>query len=439
MAHEKKSSVVFVEDVEGIPSTHGPEQGVSEKILVVDDERDICKVLSKILELAGYRVLSAYNGMDALKVVKEENPDMVFLDYMMPDLTGLDVLRGIKSHSDEIYVVMVTGRGSEEVAATVMKAGASDYIIKPFDKDQILSVVRDTLRIRKAELTAKGLQEELRVFNHQLEAMVAERTSDLIATQERLINQQNMASLGEMSGGMAHEIRNPLNSISLYAQLLMDELPDDDNKKDYLHKILGDVDRINAIVTNLNLFSRRLRRDRELIALKSPLDEAIRTMYTQLAGKGIKVNEDIEDGLPDTLASPEEMEEVFSHLMINSMHAMPQGGEIKVSMRLLKGPERDASLYDKLAGRHYIEVSFRDTGMGISKENIDKIFIPFFTTKTDWQGTGLGLSVAQRVVNDHEGTIDVESEEGKGTTFTIRIPVVESGSQFKDIPMAANG
>src|SRR3990172_2876165 len=115
---------------------------MAEKILVVDDEQDIVKVLSKILEISGYEVISATNGTDAIVLVKNENPELVLLDYMMPDLTGLDVLKEIKKNSDEIYVVMVTGRGSEEVAAAVMKAGASDYVIKPFVKDQIVTVVK---------------------------------------------------------------------------------------------------------------------------------------------------------------------------------------------------------------------------------------------------------------------------------------------------------
>src|SRR5512143_3577250 len=196
-----------------------------EKILVVDDEPDIVTVLSKILEMAGHSVSKAYSGSEAVQMAKEEEPSLMLLDYMMPDINGLDVLRAVKEFSPDIYVVMVTGRGSEEVAATVMKAGASDYVIKPFVKDQILSVVRDTLKVRQAEITARRLQNELQDLNRELEHKVDERTKDLMATQERLIQQHNLASLGEMSGGMAHEIRNPLNSIALYAQIMADELP----------------------------------------------------------------------------------------------------------------------------------------------------------------------------------------------------------------------
>ena len=401
-----------------------------EKILVVDDEPDIVTVLSKILEYAGYAVIKAYNGSEALELARSEGPELVLLDYMMPDATGLDVLRGIKTFSEDTYVIMVTGRGSEEVAATVMKAGASDYVIKPFVKDQILSCVRDTLKVRQAEITARRLQSELQELNQELERKVEERTNDLMETQDRLIHQQNLASLGEMSGGMAHEIRNPLNSIALYAQILAEELPADDKKRDYLSRIMNDVDRINAIVTNLNLFSRRTKREKTPTHIQKPLETAIKTLSTRFTAQGIKISVQMEKDLPEVLASPEEMEEVFSHLLINSIHAMPQGGEITVSVRLVSGSHRPELGRSSIQSRDYLEISIQDTGVGIPKEEQNRIFIPFYTTKTDWEGTGLGLSVVHNVVSDHEGTIDVESDVGKGARFTIRLPALQSGSQF---------
>ncbi len=404
---------------------------MSEKILVVDDEQDIVKVLSKILELAGYEVISAYNGTEAVQYVKENNPDLVLLDYMMPDITGLEVLQQIKAFSEEVYVIMVTGRGSEEVAASVMKAGASDYVIKPFVKDQILTVVKDTLRIRTAEIKAKHLQEEVQELNRELERKVEERTRDLMETQDRLIHQTNLASLGEMSGGMAHEIRNPLNSIALYSQIMIDELDEGDPRREYIGKIMSDVDRINAIVTNLNLFSRRIKREKKPIHLLSSIKASIRTMSTQFMKNNIKVRLDMEPDIPEVLASPEEMEEVFSHLLVNALHAMPQGGDIVIRVTKTRGNSKAELLRDRPPSqRDYVEVKLKDTGIGIEKEALSKIFIPFYTTKSDWEGTGLGLSVVDRVINDHGGVIDVESEPGVGSTFIIRLPALESGSQI---------
>ena len=402
-----------------------------EKILVVDDEQDIVKVLSKILEIAGYEVITALNGTEALHLVRQGNPHLVLLDYMMPDMTGFEVLKQIKEFSEEIYVVMVTGRGSEEVAASVMKAGASDYVIKPFVRDQITTVVKDTLRIRSAEIKAKRLQAEVQELNRDLERKVEDRTRDLVETQDRLIHQTNLASLGEMSGGMAHEIRNPLNSIALYSQIMMEELIEDDPKREYLTKIMTDVDRINAIVTNLNIFSRRIKREKKPIHLLSPIRASIRTLSTQFMKNDININLDMEPGIPEVLASAEEMEEVFSHLLVNAVHAMPQGGDIVIQVRKVKGNSRAELLRDTPpAEREYVEIKLKDSGIGIEKEALNKIFIPFYTTKSDWEGTGLGLSVVDRVINDHGGIINVESEPGKGATFIIRLPALESGAQF---------
>jgi len=402
---------------------------LSERVLVVDDEKDICRVLTKILELVGYEVESAATGEEALRLVPEFSPELVFLDYMMPDMTGLEVLREIKERAPDVYVVMVTGRGSEEVAASVMKAGASDYVIKPFERERIVGVAKDTLRIRRAELDAGRLRDELNELNRELEKKVQERTRDLAETQERLVHQQNLASLGEMSGGMAHEIRNPLNSISLYAQLITDDLPEGDSKKEYVEKILSDVDRINDIVSNLNAFSRRIKRDKTPLDLEDIVSTVMRSLSTQFSSKGVDVRLELPDDLPTVLASSEEMDEVFSHLLINSLHAMPDGGEIVVTMRTISARDSGGSMpYKDESPRQYIEVSVADNGSGISKDDIDRIFIPFFTTKADWKGTGLGLSVVHRIVNDHGGSIDVESEVGKGTTITFRLPVLESGA-----------
>ncbi len=404
---------------------------MSEKILVVDDEQDIVKVLSKILELVGYDVIAALNGAEAIESVRDGNPQLVLLDYMMPDMTGLEVLKRIKEYSEDIYVVMVTGRGSEEVAASVMKAGASDYVIKPFVREQIITVVKDTLRIRSAEIKARHLQEEVQELNRDLERKVKERTRDLVETQDRLIHQTNLASLGEMSGGMAHEIRNPLNSIALYSQIMMEELEGEDPKREYLAKIMSDVDRINAIVTNLNLFSRRIKREKRPIDLLSTIRASLRTLSTQFTKNDIKVKLDMEPEIPEVLASAEEMEEVFSHLLVNAVHAMPKGGEIAIRVRKTKGNTKAELLRDAPpAQREYVEISLKDSGIGIEKEALSKIFIPFYTTKSDWEGTGLGLSVVDRVINDHGGIIDVESEPGKGATFIIRLPALESGTQF---------
>jgi len=408
---------------------------VSEKILVVDDEIDICKILSKILELAGYEVRTSHSGVDALKLVQEFVPSLVFLDYMMPDLTGLEVLRGIKAFSEEIYVVMVTGRGSEEVAASVMKAGATDYVIKPFAKDQILKVTRDALRIRDAEIANRRLKGELQELNRDLEDKVRERTIELVEAQARFVQQQNMASLGEMSGGMAHEIRNPLNSISLYAEIMQGELENADPKNDYIKRILEDVDRISAIVTNLQHFSRRLKGDKGPADVREIVESSVRLLSTQFEQNGISVRLETAE-LPKTLASREELEEVFSHLIINAMQAMRGGGELSISMKLLTAPDRDPQSDEPAGHTQYIEVSVSDTGSGIPPENLEKIFIPFFTTKSDWKGTGLGLSVVHRIITDHQGSIDVESEPGKGSKFIIRLPVLEAGDAFEQLPKA---
>ncbi len=212
---------------------------------------------------------------------------------------------------------------------------------------------------------------------------------------------------------------------------MIDELDEDDPRREYIGKIMSDVDRINAIVTNLNLFSRRIKREKKPIHLPSSIKASIRTLSTQFMKNNIKVRLDMEPDIPEVLASPEEMEEVFSHLLVNALHAMPHGGDIVIRVTRTKSNSKAELLRDRPpAQRDYVEVKLKDTGVGIEKEALSKIFIPFYTTKSDWEGTGLGLSVVDRVINDHGGVIDVESEPGKGATFIIRLPALESGAQI---------
>jgi signal transduction histidine kinase len=212
---------------------------------------------------------------------------------------------------------------------------------------------------------------------------------------------------------------------------MMDELEKEDNKADYLNKMLGEVDRINAIVTNLHRFARRIKRDKEPTRLTVPLSNSLKLMSARFEKQGIQVNVAADPDLPEVLASPEEMEEVFSHIIMNSVQAMPGGGQLEISMRQVNAPRKNAALLGRSELMDFVEIVIRDTGMGIKKEDLNKIFIPFYTTKTDWEGTGLGLSVVNRIINDLEGVIEVESEPGEGAKFIIRLPALERNTRIQ--------
>jgi len=227
----------------------------------------------------------------------------------------------------------------------------------------------------------------------------------------RLAESDRLASLGRLAAGVAHEINNPLTLVSGYAELLRESVADP-TLREQAAVIVEEVERIAGIVRNLLTFARQQP------ATVSPCDvnAILCRLYSLTASqfqKGrVELVLDCEPGLPQVAANPSELEQVFLNLMINALEAMPGGGRLTVESRSICSN-----------GEPWVEIRFADTGCGIKEEHIDRIFEPFFTTKEVGKGTGLGLSVSYGIVRKYGGTIEVSSEEGKGSVFVVRLPV----------------
>ncbi len=387
---------------------------VNDRILVVDDEKIILELTSMILKSKGYQVLTAESGADGLALVEREHPAAVLLDYMMPAMDGMTALKQIRQRFPDTYVIMFTGKGSEEIAVELMKAGASDYILKPFNNQDLVDRLENVLRIRRIELNNKELREErerllreIEKWNQELEQRVEEKSRELERAHAEILQAEKLASLGHLSAGMAHEIRNPLNSISLFGQILRSGLENDAEKVGYTDKILKEVDRIDDILVQLLAASKRPRFELELVRVDEVLEAVLKGFEAQVAAQGIEVDKVFVATPPPLLSDATEIEQIFSNLIANAIYEMQDGGRLGVRL------DQD--------GGSKIRIDISDTGRGIPKENLNKIFDPFFTTKT--KGTGFGLSVVLRIVKTYGGRISVESTEGEGTVFHIELPL----------------
>ncbi len=386
---------------------------MKEKILVVDDERIIIELTAMILRSRGYEVLTAESGREGLEIVAREAPAIVLLDYMMPVMDGMTALRQIREKHPDTYVIMFTGKGSEEIAVELMKAGASDYILKPFNNQDMIERIENVMRLRRIELANKELREErerllqeIEQWNQELERRVDEKSRELERAHVEIVQSEKLAALGHLAAGMAHEIRNPLNTIGLFVQLLKPGLGDDAERLGYADKILQEIDRIDDILVKLLATSKRPRYDLQLISLADSIDRVLAGFDQQINSAGIRVTKDLAAVPPPFLADAMEIDQIFSNIIANALHEMPQGGTLGIRL----------SHNDKNA-----TIAISDTGGGIPKENLSKIFDPFFTTKV--KGTGFGLSVVLRIVKTYKGRINVESLEGEGTTFHIQLPL----------------
>jgi len=386
---------------------------MNEKILIVDDEQMILELTSMVLTSRGFEVRTVDNATDGYDIIERERPALVLLDYMMPRVNGLDALKEIRARFPDTYVIMFTGKGSEEVAVELMKAGASDYILKPFSNAKLVERIESVLRVRAIEMRnrdlvneQKKLLDEIERWNRELEQRVEQKTMELEHAHHEILLTEKLASLGHLSAGMAHEIRNPLNSISLFAQVLTSELKNEPEMKSYSEKILNEVERIDAILVKLLSTSKRANFQLRSIRLADVIEASLKPFLAQIQAQNVKLTETLQENTPSILADADELGQVFSNLFANALFEMKQGGSLSVT---LESDDSEAL------------VTVSDTGDGIPEEHMNKIFDPFFTTKE--RGTGFGLSVVLRIVKTYSGRIHVKSQPGQGTTFQIWLPL----------------
>lgn len=383
------------------------------KILIVDDDRVILELSSVILRSLEYHVRTANDGIQALRLIDEVPPDLVLLDYMMPGMNGLEVLSEIKEKFPEIAVIMFTGMGSEDVAVRAMKAGADDYIMKPFRNHDLLERTATVLRSQRLKEQNRELLEErerhlheIEQWNVELERRVTEKTQELELAHAEIIQMEKLATLSHLAAGLTHEIRNPLNSINLFAQILKNNADASSQSVDFLERIQSEIDRIDNILIKLLSTSRVQSKLSSVVQVSVIAEEILNNFQPQIEAQKIRVQQEIV-ATPHFYGNEEEIRLVFTNLISNALHAMPRGGELRLSVL----NEQDA-----------IQIEVSDNGCGIPLEHQAHVFDPFYSTRS--KGTGFGLSIVLRIIKTYDGKISLTSQPGAGTTFTVHLPVL---------------
>ena len=268
------------------------------KILIIDDEKIILDLTSIILKNRGYNILTAQDAVAGLEMVRSTRPDLVLLDYMMPGMDGLTALKEMRKEFPDSYVIMFTGKGSEEIAVELMKAGASDYVLKPFNNQDLAERIDNVLKIRAIEINNRELLkerekllQEIAAWNRELEHRVEEKTEALQKAQAEIVQTEKLAALGYLSAGMAHEIRNPLNSISLFVQLLKSGT-EDQEKLEYFDKIFKEIDRIDGILRKLLDASKRPKFQIQEVSIDRVIDHTLELFRPQTELHKIEVQVD---------------------------------------------------------------------------------------------------------------------------------------------------
>jgi len=371
------------------------------RILVVDDEPANVRLLERMLTEAGYRqVRGTTDSRQVLALYGEFQPDLILLDLMMPRLDGIAVIRQLAIPADVFVPILVlTADATAEAKQRALEAGAKDFLTKPFDRLEVLLRIKNLLDTRHLYL-------DLERHNRSLEQIVAERT-------QRLVQSEKIATMGSLLAGVAHELNNPLAVVIGQAHLLR---AGSTNRVllDRVDKITAGADRCGRIVRNFLALARQRPPERGDVRLNQVVQEAVELLAYDLRTSNVQVTLDLAEGLPVTWADAHQLHQVLVNLVANAHQAM----------RRQEGPRQIAitTRCDQEPARLHLDVA--DTGPGIPAEILARIFEPFFTTKAPGEGTGLGLSLCRNVLEEHGGSIAVESEVGRGTTFRIEVPVL---------------
>jgi signal transduction histidine kinase/DNA-binding response OmpR family regulator len=278
---------------------------------------------------------------------------------------------------------------------------------RPFTENDIylLSALADyaAISIEKARLYG-----EVKSFNEELEGRVEERTRELRVAQEQLVQSEKLASIGQLASGVAHEINNPIGVILGFAQILVKRMPQDDPIYKPLATIEREGLRCKRIVQDLLDFARQGKPTLSMLNINEVIESASRLIPPHINSEKIEVVKGYAPRLPPVLGDANQLQQVFLNILLNAYQAMLSGGQLRITSRTV-GDE--------------VQAIFSDSGVGIPSEYLGRIFDPFFTTKEIGQGTGLGLSVSYGIVEQHGGTIDVDSTVGVGSTFVVKLPI----------------
>jgi len=348
------------------------------KILIVDDSVDTVDLLNKRLSFEGYRTLSAYNGQEALKQAAEHNPDLIVLDVMMPDMDGYEVCERLKASKNTRYIpiLMLTAKSGLEHKIKGLDVGANDYLGKPFDYKELSARIKSLLALKSAR--------------------------------EELVSDERSSALDQMMDELAHELRNPLTSIGGLARRVRENLSEKDRNKKYLELIIQEVTRLEGMVKDLVELKTTAVSYKEKTDIHALISDALNGFRENCEQEGIDINTDMSDGTPTVSADKEQLKLALGSLFENAIEAMASSPSKRLTVKSDLEDDR-------------VNIDIRDTGRGIPKEKIKNIFDPFFTSKTS--GPGLGLTLASKIIQEHRGSISVESEPEQGTCVTVSLPV----------------
>ena len=354
-------------------------------VLIIDDDETILDSCTQVFEKQGYQTVTARNGEAGLQTFKKANPDLVLVDLKMPGIDGMEVLQKLGKIDPDCVAIVITGYGTIESAVEAMKRGAYDFLPKPFTPDELRIIVRRGLERRQSIRETKTLRNEKEKMRKNFISMVShELRSPLAAVQQNLM---------VITGGMAGEISANTQQMLLRMK----------------ERIKGLIGLINDWLDMSRIESGEMITHVESVDLNSVLTDVVELLKPLADEKNVTLQLTLPDHFPSISGNPETLRMLFTNLINNGIKYNREGGTVETIVE------------EEQPG---VKIIVKDTGIGIPQDKLPLIFEQFYRVKgkDNVIGSGLGLSIVQKIVAAHGGTIQVESELEKGTTFTVYLP-----------------
>jgi len=379
-------------------------------VLFVDDDRITLKALERAMQSEPYRSRFALSGSLALDIMDQETVDVVVTDLMMPEMDGMMLLDWVQAEYPHVIRVVLSALSDTDTILEAINAGSVyRYIVKPWNREELKITVRQALEIFEIQQEKKGLLEQLEMNNQLLEQRVAERT-------QQLLNIDSQAEIGKHVSQIVHNLKSPLQSvfatIDLAALKLTKEKPDLDYLGSLLRRVKNSAIDLEKIIRSILLHASNdpMHEISEVDVNSIVTSELEFFQMNPIFRREIEKEVQLTEPPPMVSGHPVQIKQIVNNLITNAIDAMEDSEDKRLSVA--------TRLQDR-----QVELAIADTGIGIGTDDMARIFSPDFTTKPLGQGTGLGLASVKTMVEAYNGTISVVSEKGRGTTFSVRLPV----------------
>ena len=407
------------------------------RIVIADDEETFLYSTADLLRKQGYQCDCALDAAAAAELLRANDYDLLIADIKMPDNEELEFIQGIPLIAEDMPIILVTAYPSLYSAIQSVQLPVVAYMIKPIEFDELLVRVQRSIKIFRGFVEHKRAEEALREAHEELERRVGERTAELLKLNEQLKREieerkqvekqlrqaQKMEAIGTLAGGIAHDFNNILAVILGFTEIALN-MPEDTRTQHWLKQVLKAGERAKELVQQILAFSRETEQERKPVRITPILKETLKLLSASLPAT-IEIREDVAAS-GTILGDPTQIHQVLMNLCTNAAYAMrEEGGVLTVSQSDVELDVEAAARYPNLPPGSYLRLIVSDTGHGMDRAVMERIFDPYFTTKEPNEGTGLGLSVVHGIVQSYGGVITVDSEPGKGTSFHVVLPRID--------------